>query len=117
MKTDPDDSANDPVRRVMMALRKDKPSLASALERARTFDHKDNVLDVSFVDQERYSAQVVRQHLSEVASAFGIIGSGTVNVHIISEEKECEDHRGEESASAETVRRVFRGEIVNAGGE
>jgi DNA polymerase-3 subunit gamma/tau len=117
VKTDPDDSANDPVRHVMTALRKDKPSLASALERARTFDHKDNVLNVSFVDEERYSAQVVRQHLSEVASAFGVIGSGTVNVHIISEEKEREDHRGEESASAETVRRVFRGEIVNAGGE
>lgn len=110
------DAPDDPLKEALAVLRDGKPTLAAALQRARSVERGDNGLSVSFAKQDGYSAQAVRREEAQVAAAFGLAGGGTVNVQIISDEKGSESLDAAVTPDIEVVKTIFRGEIVKGEG-
>lgn len=105
----------DPNRQAVAVLRRRRPPVASALERAVSIERSGDRLRVTFRRQDRYAAGTVGQETAAIASAFGLPGPAAVDVQLESEGG-GPDGRQAAAPGAETIRSVFRGEIVQDGG-
>ena len=131
---EPDDAgdaggaAGDPTRQAIAALRRSRPPVASALERAVSIERSGDRLRVTFRRQDRYAAGAVGQETAEIAAAFGLAGPAAVDVQLESdgggnggggdggEDGAAAGRQAAAAPGAETIRSVFRGEIVQNGG-
>ncbi len=108
--------AGDPTRQAIAVLRQRRPPVASALERAASIERSGDGLRVTFHRQERYAAGAVGQETAEIAAAFGLAGPGAVDVQLESDGGGQDGREAAAAPGAETIRSVFRGEIVQGGG-
>ncbi len=108
--------AGDPNRQAVAALRRRRPPVASALEQAVSIERSGDRLRVTFRRQDRYAAGTVGQETAAIAAAFGLPGPAAVDVQLESEGGGPDGRQAAAAPGAETIRSVFRGEIVQDGG-
>lgn len=108
--------AGDPNRQAVAVLRRRRPPVASALERAVSIERNGDRLRVTFRRQDRYAAGTVGQETAAIAAAFGLPGPAAVDVQLESEGGGPDGRQAAAAPGAETIRSVFRGEIVQDGG-
>ncbi len=114
-----EDAPGDPTGQAIAVLRRRRPPVASALERAQSIERTADGLRIAFGKGDGYSADSVRQDAAEIAAAFGLAGPGAIGVQLGSDENDTEgkdDHAGAAAPGVEMIRSIFRGEIVQGGG-
>jgi DNA polymerase III subunit gamma/tau len=94
---------------------KDKPSLASALQKVQSWQTEGSVLRIS--SDSGYSANKIRAELPTLTQLLKKITGKNLDVRVNSGgEKPSEGEAEDEDSHAELVKKVFRGQIVENGG-
>ncbi len=107
------ESGGDPltaVRKTADALRREKPALASALEKTESAVRAGEEIVLTFSSRERFQGEVVQREREMLAARIGSLLPGVTRLRLAYREVRAEAARVDERV--ELVKKVFRGEIV-----
>ena len=97
-------------KKVADALRREKPALASALEKAESAVREGDDLVLTLSTRDRFQGEVVLKDREMLLARFSAVLPGLVKLRLAYREVTAEAARVDERV--ELVKKVFRGEIV-----
>jgi hypothetical protein len=92
------------------ALRREKPALASALEKAESAARSGEELVLTFSARDRFQGEVVQKERDMLAARMGQLLPGVTKLKLAYREARAEAAHVDERV--ELVKKVFRGEVV-----
>jgi DNA polymerase III subunit gamma/tau len=98
------------VKKVTEALRREKPALASALERVSTVAMQGDELVLTFSATDRFQAEVVTKDKELIAARMAPLVPGITRIRLAFQETKAEPVKVDQRV--ELLRKVFRGEVV-----
>ncbi|MGO9307408.1 MAG: DNA polymerase III subunit gamma/tau [Spirochaetia bacterium] len=111
------DAAADPqqaLRKVVDALRREKPALASALEKAEGASRDGEEVVLTFSARDRFQGEIVQKDREMLPAQFASLLPGVTRIRLAYREAKTESAHVDQRV--ELVKKVFRGEIVKGEG-
>jgi DNA polymerase III subunit gamma/tau len=102
------------VRKIVEALRREKPALASALERVTAATVEGEEIVLTFSARERFQGEVVLKDRDMLAARIASLVPGVAKLRLAYQEVKAE--AVQEDQRVELIRKVFRGEVVKGDG-
>jgi hypothetical protein len=102
------------LRKVVDALRREKPALASALEKADAAAQDGEDLVLSFSARDRFQGEVVQKDREMLTARISPLLPGVTRLRLVYREAKTETEHVDQRV--ELLKKVFRGEIVKGEG-
>jgi hypothetical protein len=102
------------LKKIVETLRREKPALASALDKVSTVSFEGEELSLGFSAKERFQGDVVLKDKDMLAARFTALLSRPVRIKLAFHEVKTEPV--EVDQRVELLRKVFRGEVVKGEG-